>query len=38
MVPVVFEGFDPMPGRVVWRRADEAGLSLPPESISLAHP
>lgn len=34
-VPVAFEGFEPMEGRVVWRRGSETGLSLPPESLAL---
>lgn len=34
-VPVAFEGFEPMEGRVVWRRGAETGLSLPPESLAL---
>lgn len=35
-VPVEFDGFAPMDGRVVWLRSDEAGLSLPPGSLALA--
>ena len=34
-VAVEFEGFDAMAARVVWRRAEEIGLSLPPESLEL---
>lgn len=34
-VAVEFEGFDAMAGRIVWRRADEIGLSLPPDSLDL---
>lgn len=34
-VAVAFEGFDAMTARVVWRRADELGLSLPPDSLEL---
>lgn len=34
-VAVEFEGFDTMKARVVWRRADEIGLSLPPDSLEL---
>ena len=34
-VAVEFEGFDTMKARVVWRRADEMGLSLPPDSLEL---
>ena len=34
-VAVEFEGFDAMAARVVWRRAEEIGLSLPPESLAL---
>ena len=34
-VAVAFEGFDAMSARVVWRRAEEIGLSLPPDSLEL---
>ena len=34
-VAVEFEGFDAMKARIVWRRADEMGLSLPPDSLEL---
>ena len=34
-VVVAFEGFDAMSARVVWRRADEIGLSLPDDSLEL---
>lgn len=34
-VAVEFEGFDTMKARIVWRRADEIGLSLPPDSLEL---
>ena len=34
-VAVEFDGFDAMAGRIVWRRADEIGLSLPPDSLDL---
>ena len=34
-VVVAFEGFDTMAARVVWRRGEEIGLSLPPESLEL---
>ena len=34
-VAVEFEGFDAMAGRIVWRRAEEIGLSLPPDSLDL---
>lgn len=34
-VAVAFEGFDTMKARVVWRRGEEIGLSLPPESLGL---
>lgn len=34
-VAVKFAGFDAMAARIVWRRADEIGLSLPPESLDL---
>ena len=34
-VAVEFDGFDAMAARIVWRRADEIGLSLPPESLDL---
>ena len=34
-VAVSFEGFDTMKARVVWRRGEEIGLSLPPESLEL---
>ena len=34
-VAVAFEGFDAMAARVVWRRGEEIGLSLPPESLEL---
>lgn len=32
---VEFEGFEPCEGRLVWRRGNEAGISLPPGSIEL---
>jgi hypothetical protein len=34
-VAVAFDGFEPMPGRVVWRSAEEAGLSLPENAVQL---
>ena len=34
-VAVAFDGFDAMTAMVVWRRADEVGLSLPPDSLEL---
>ena len=34
-VAVAFEGFDSMSARIVWRRGEEIGLSLPPESLEL---
>lgn len=34
-VAVEFEGFEVMAGRIVWRRANEIGLSLPPDSLDL---
>lgn len=34
-VAVEFEGFEAMAGQIVWRRADEIGLSLPPDSLEL---
>ncbi|WP_195908414.1 PilZ domain-containing protein [Novosphingobium sp. Gsoil 351] len=34
-VAVTFDGFDTMMARVVWRRAEEAGLSLPPDSLEV---
>lgn len=34
-VAVEFEGFEAMAGVIVWRRDDEIGLSLPPESLDL---
>lgn len=34
-VAVEFEGFDAMAGRIVWRRAEEMGVSLPPDSLAL---
>ena len=34
-VAVAFEGFDAMAARVVWRRGEEIGLSLPPQSLEL---
>lgn len=34
-VAVEFEGFDTMAARVVWRRAEEMGLSLPADSLEL---
>ena len=34
-VTVAFEGFDAMAARVVWRRGEEIGLSLPPQSLAL---
>lgn len=34
-VPVEFEGFDTIPGRVVWRRDGEMGLSLPDDALAL---
>ena len=34
-VVVAFEGFDTMKARVVWRRNEEIGLSLPPDSLEL---
>ena len=34
-VAVAFDGFDAMPGRVVWRCAEEMGLSLPRDSLAL---
>ena len=34
-VAVAFEGFDTMKARVVWRRGEEIGLSLPRESLEL---
>lgn len=34
-VAVAFDGFDAMSARVVWRRGEEIGLSLPPESLEL---
>jgi hypothetical protein len=36
-VVVAFEGFDSMTARVVWRRAEEVGLSLPYDSLELGH-
>lgn len=34
-VEVAFDGYPSVPGRVVWRSAEEAGLSLPEDSIAL---
>jgi hypothetical protein len=34
-VPVQFEGFEPILGRVVWMNQTELGISLPPQSIDL---
>ena len=34
-VTVEFDGFDAIRARVVWRRAEEMGLSLPPDSLEL---
>lgn len=34
-VPVLFEGFEPILGRVVWVKQTELGISLPPQSIEL---
>lgn len=34
-VAVEFDGFDAMAGRIVWRRAEEIGVSLPPNSLAL---
>ncbi len=34
-VEVEFEGFEPMAGQIVWRRADEIGVSLPLDSLEL---
>ncbi len=34
-VEVAFDGFDAYDGRVVWRRGDETGVSLPPKSIDI---
>lgn len=34
-MPVVIEGFDPIPGRVVWVRGGEAGFVLPDDSFDL---
>lgn len=34
-VSVEFEGFDSYPGRLVWLRDGEAGISLPPNTIEL---
>ena len=34
-VAVAFDGYDPLPGRVIWRNAEEAGLSLPEDAIAL---
>ncbi len=32
---VEFEGFEAYPGRLVWRRDDQAGIALPPQTIEL---
>ncbi|MFC4293486.1 PilZ domain-containing protein [Novosphingobium tardum] len=37
-VPVAFEGFAPLEGRIVWMREGRAGISLPPGSIELDLP
>ena len=34
-IAIRFEGFPAMAGRLVWRNASEAGISLPPDSIAL---
>ena len=34
-VAVEFEGFDAMAGRIVWRCAEDLGVSLPPNSLAL---
>jgi len=34
-VPVEFEGFDPIKGRIVWMNQTEVGISLPPQTIEL---
>ena len=34
-VPIVVEGFDPIPGRVVWARGSEVGFALPADSFDL---
>lgn len=34
-MPLVIEGFDPIPGRVVWVRGGEAGFVLPEDSFDL---
>ena len=34
-VAVEFEGFDVMTAQIMWRHADEIGLSLPVESLEL---
>jgi len=34
-VSVAFDGYDAMPARIVWRSAEEMGLSLPRDSLAL---
>lgn len=34
-VPVEFEGFEPVKGRIIWMNQTEIGLSLPPQTIEL---
>lgn len=34
-VPVEFEGFEPIKGRIVWMNQTELGISLPPHTIEL---
>lgn len=34
-VPVEFDGFEPIKGRIVWMNQTELGISLPPQTIEL---